>query len=36
MELRNPFGLRDNQIILIEDIDKSENGLRCGCVLISS
>ena len=32
MELRNPFGLRNNQIILIEDIDKSENGLRCGCV----
>ncbi len=32
MELRNPFGLRNNQIILIEDIPKSENGLRCNCV----
>lgn len=32
MELRNPFGLRGNQIILIEDIPKSENGLRCDCV----
>ena len=32
MELRNPFGLRNNQIVLIEDLDKSENGLRCGCV----
>lgn len=32
MKLRNPFGLRDNQIILIEDIPKSENGLRCNCV----
>ncbi len=31
MELRNPFGIRDNQIVLIEDIDKSENGLRCNC-----
>ena len=32
MELRNPFGLRDNQIVLIEDIPKSQNGLRCNCV----
>ncbi len=32
MELRNPFGLRDGQIILIEDLSKSENGLRCNCV----
>lgn len=32
MELRNPFGLRNGQIILIEDIPQSENGLRCDCV----
>ena len=32
MELRNPFGLRNNQIVLIEDIPKSLNGLRCNCV----
>ena len=32
MDLRNPFGLRDNQIILIEDIPKDQNGLRCNCV----
>lgn len=32
MELRNPFGLRNNKIILIEDISKSEKGLQCNCV----
>lgn len=32
MELRNPFGLRDNRIILIEDLVKNEKGLRCNCV----
>lgn len=32
MKLRNPFGLRDNKIILIEDIPKSEKGLQCNCV----
>lgn len=32
MELRNPFGMRDNQIIMIEDLPKSQNGLRCNCV----
>ncbi len=32
MELRNPFGLRDNKIVLIEDLTKNEKGLRCNCV----
>jgi len=32
MELRNPFGLQNGQIIMIEDIDKAHNGLRCNCV----
>ena len=32
MEMRNPFGLRDNKIIMIEDLSKNENGLRCNCV----
>ena len=32
MELRNPFGLQNGQIIMIEDIDKTHNGLRCNCV----
>lgn len=31
MELRNPFGLRDGQIVMIEDIQKTENGLNCKC-----
>lgn len=32
MEFRNPFGLRNDKIVLIEDILKSERGLRCNCV----
>lgn len=32
MELRNPFGLQNGQIIMIEDIDKAHNGLHCNCV----
>lgn len=32
MEFRNPFGLRNNQIILIEDISKNQNGLKCNCI----
>ena len=32
MELRNPFGLQNGRIIMIEDIDKAHNGLRCNCV----
>ncbi len=32
MELRNPFGIQNGQIIMIEDIDKAHNGLRCNCV----
>ena len=31
-ELRNPFGLRDNHIILIEDIPDEQKGLKCNCV----
>lgn len=32
MELRNPFGLRNNEIVLIEDILQSERGLKCNCI----
>lgn len=32
MDLRNPFGLRKDEVILIEDISPQENGLRCNCV----
>ena len=32
MDLRNPFGLKDGQIVMIEDIPQSMNGQRCGCV----
>ena len=32
MEVRNPFGVRDGKIIMIEDVSKAENGLRCKCV----
>ncbi len=29
---RNPFGLRNGDIVLIQDISPSERGLKCGCV----
>ena len=32
MELRNPFGLRDGQVIMIEDVPNGQNGLRCNCI----
>lgn len=32
MGVKNPFGLRDGNLILIEDLSKAENGLRCNCV----
>lgn len=32
MELRNPFGLQNGQIIMIDDIDKAHNGSKCNCV----
>lgn len=32
MDCRNPFGLRDNKIILIEELSIKERGLRCNCV----
>lgn len=31
-DLKNPFGLRDGRIIMIEDIPPTERGLRCNCV----
>lgn len=33
MDLRNPFGLKDGQIVMIEDIPQSMNGQRFGRVL---
>lgn len=30
--LRNPFALRDGEIIMIEDVPPSERGLQCNCV----
>ena len=30
--LKNPFGLRDGSVIMIEDISPHERGLRCNCV----
>lgn len=32
MGVKNPFGLRDVNLILIEDLSKAENGLRCNCM----
>jgi len=32
MNVKNPFGLRNGELILIEDLSKEQNGLRCGCV----
>lgn len=31
-ELKNPFALRNNRIITINDLDESERGLKCGCI----
>lgn len=31
-DLKNPFGLRNGSIIMIEDIPPTERGLRCNCV----
>ena len=30
--LKNPFGLRDGKIVMIEDISLDERGLKCNCV----
>ena len=30
-ELRNPFGVREDVIVLIEDLSASERGLKCEC-----
>ena len=30
--LKNPFGIRDEKIILISDILPEEKGLKCNCV----
>ncbi len=32
MELKNPFALRDNSVVMIEDISIDEKGLRCNCI----
>ena len=32
MNVKNPFGLRNGELILIEDLPKEQNGLRCNCV----
>ena len=32
MDLRNPFALRDNKVVLIEDISMQEKGLKCDCI----
>lgn len=31
-ELKNPFALKDNRIITINDLDESDRGLRAGCI----
>ena len=31
-ELKNPFALKNNRIITINDLDESERGLKCGCI----
>lgn len=31
-DLKNPFGMRDGCIVMIEDIPISERGLKCNCV----
>ncbi len=30
--LKNPFGMRDGRIIMIDDLTEAERGLNCGCV----
>ncbi len=32
MVIRNPFGLRNGKIVMIEDISIEERGLQCNCV----
>lgn len=32
MGIRNPFALKDGKIIVIEDIPKEKNGLKCDCI----
>lgn len=32
LELKNPFALKNNRIITINDLDESERGLKCGCI----
>lgn len=29
--LKNPFGMRDGRVIVIDDLDESERGLNCNC-----
>lgn len=28
----NPFGLRDEEIVLIKDIEENQRGVKCNCV----
>jgi len=30
-DLKNPFGLRDGRVVMIEDISENERGLKCNC-----
>lgn len=32
MNVKNPFGLRNGKLILIEDLSKEQNGLHCNCI----
>lgn len=32
MYIKNPFGLRDGKIVMIEDISSDERGLKCNCL----
>ena len=30
-DLKNPFGMRDGRVVMIEDIPENERGLKCRC-----
>lgn len=32
MDIRNPFGLRNGKIVMIEDVPKEKRGLECDCI----
>lgn len=31
-DLKNPFGIRDGRVVMIEDIPENERGLKCKCI----